>query len=166
MGTHRYKSIEMWAGHIWDGLTDPYVSVTESNTRQRSKFLSSLLVIVITSLCLLMLLFVQSVATLTNPGLWLATCSVMIGMAVIAYSLSRRGHTLVAICITLSLGIPGIFIPALIVGGISGYTSLFYLLAITVNASVFLPTAGRPPRHSPSARAGRPPCGRAGARWT
>lgn len=133
-----FETIKTQASRVWERLTEPYASVTEPDVRHQSRFLSSLLLIAIVALLLLMVMFVGNADTVGTPGLWVSTCLMMIALAVTALHVSRQGRIQLASSLALALGIPGVFIPALMVGGQGGYTSLFYLVATTVYASVFL----------------------------
>ncbi|MEZ4672020.1 MAG: PAS domain S-box protein [Anaerolineae bacterium] len=142
MANPDFKSFPTKIGHLWDYLTEPYAGVTDLNLRQKSRILSSLTLIILMTLAALILIFLLDVVYVASPGIWTTAFVLMFITAVGAYQLSRGGRVQIASTVVLGMGVPGTLIPAILVGGISGYTGLFYMLITTIFASVFLSLRG------------------------
>lgn len=76
---------------------------------------------------------------LAGSDVWLLFSTLTLAVICGTYYFTRRGHYRNAVLVMLGLANIGIYVPALLVGNVASYNSLFYLFAVTLFGCVFLP---------------------------
>ncbi len=138
MFSHYLETIRKSSTQIWDFLTRPSPSITDPQTRQQARLLASMLLGAMFVIFFLILLSTRTSNALSGAGVWFIVSIVLMVLVWVAYLLTRKGYYRVALIGLLVLGTIGVVLPALIIGGRTSYNSLFYLITITLLASMFL----------------------------
>lgn len=144
MSSTTIASIQQFALRVWMSLTQPSPSVTDPQARRQSRLLASMLLAGILVIALQIILSIITSNKLPGSGTWLVFSTLTLGVIGGAYYFTRRGYYRNAVLVMLALTNIGIYVPALMVGDVSSYNSLFYLFSVTLFGCVFLPlrTAG------------------------
>ncbi len=139
MSSTTIPSIQQFAIRIWMSLTQPSASVTDPQARRQSRLLASMLLAGIGVVGLQIILSLITSNRLSGSGTWLFFSGMMFCVICAAYYYTKQGHYRNAVLVMSAIANIGIYLPALLVGNVASYNSLFYLFSVTLFVCVFLP---------------------------
>lgn len=134
MTLHNYFS---WISTFWGKITEPHPSIQNPEQREQSKLLASLLL----AINLVLLVFIARYLLDENQEavpLRILTVLFSMGVVFFAYRLCYWGRYKLANLLVALFGSAVILVVMMLVGGLTGLRSGFYLIIITLFASMFL----------------------------